>query len=63
MEGNAAAPKKAIRHSHSLCPGEKKYVQKRKQKVMKRLNSLGVDCTANWTTAILSSGINEKSLS
>ncbi|TKS92370.1 Cytosolic phospholipase A2 gamma [Collichthys lucidus] len=47
MEGNSAAPEKAIRQSQSLCAGEQKYVHKRKQIVLEALQNLGANCTAN----------------
>ncbi|KAE8283584.1 Cytosolic phospholipase A2 zeta [Larimichthys crocea] len=47
MEGNSAAPEKAIRQSQSLCAGEQEYVHKRKQIVLEALQNLGANCTAN----------------
>ncbi|XP_073350157.1 cytosolic phospholipase A2 gamma-like [Pagrus major] len=45
MEGNAAASKKAVRWSQSLCAGEEEYVRQRKQVVLKTLSSLGINST------------------
>ncbi|XP_073350156.1 cytosolic phospholipase A2 gamma-like [Pagrus major] len=45
IEGNAAASKKAVRWSQSLCAGEEEYVRQRKQVVLKKLSSLGINAT------------------
>ncbi|KAM4531784.1 cytosolic phospholipase A2 gamma-like isoform 1-T1 [Odontesthes bonariensis] len=58
MEENATASEKPIRQSASLCAGEQKYVNERKQVVLQALNSLKINCSADSVPhiAMLASG-------
>lgn len=63
MEGNTTVLEKPIRHSLSLCPGEQQYVNRRKEVVLKGLNSLQINCTADTVPHItlLASGGGQRS--
>ncbi|XP_047199700.1 cytosolic phospholipase A2 gamma-like isoform X5 [Hippoglossus stenolepis] len=58
MEVKEAASVKPIDQSPSLCAGEQDYVDRRKRVVLESLNSLGINCSADWVPhiALLPSG-------
>ncbi|XP_047199705.1 cytosolic phospholipase A2 gamma-like isoform X2 [Hippoglossus stenolepis] len=58
MEVKEAASVKPIDQSPSLCAGEQDYVDRRKRVILESLNSLGINCSADWVPhiALLPSG-------
>ncbi|XP_011601975.1 cytosolic phospholipase A2 gamma-like isoform X1 [Takifugu rubripes] len=63
MEANAHHSEEVVRHSQSLCAGEKDYIHKRKHVVLESLNSHGINCEADGIPhiALLASGGGQRS--